>query len=131
MASPQPNDDPRLSAYSKEEDGSTRDKSPARLATDAAMAEKNAGSNYSDPPPVEPAVAAAPTDDPAPLDPSAAGAPSGAPLEEAAVQGGAGAQPTEDGDAHVRSLRKRCMCQCPVGEADGCRWLCSLPHLTL
>jgi hypothetical protein len=83
MASPQPNDDPRLSSYSKEEDSSTRDKSPARLATDAAMAEKKAASDGSGPSPVEPAAAAAaPTDNPAALDPSAAGAPSGAPLEK-------------------------------------------------
>jgi len=82
MASPQPNDDPRLSTYSKEEDSSTRDKSPARLATDAAMAEKKAASDSSGPSPAEPAVAAAPADDPAALEPSAAGAPSGAPLEK-------------------------------------------------
>jgi hypothetical protein len=80
MASPQPNDDPRQSTYSKEDEASTRDKSPARLATDAAMAEKKADSDYSSP--VEPAAAAAPTDDPAALDPAAAGAPPGVPLEK-------------------------------------------------
>jgi hypothetical protein len=66
MASPQPNDDPRLSNYSKEEGGSSRDESPARLAADAAMAEK-AGSASSGPSPVVGpvvAAAAAPAGDP-------------------------------------------------------------------
>jgi hypothetical protein len=82
MASPQPNDDPRLSTYSKEDDGSTRDKSPARLATDAVMAEEKAGSDHSDHSPVEVAAVSAPTDDPAALNPAGAGAPGGAPLEK-------------------------------------------------
>jgi hypothetical protein len=78
MASPQPNDDPRLSTYSKEKDGSTRDTSPARLAADSAMAEQ-AGSDYSGPSPVDAPAAAAPTDDPSALDPAA---PTGAPLSK-------------------------------------------------
>jgi hypothetical protein len=72
MASPQPNDDPRLSTYSKDE-ASTRDQSPARLATDAAMAEKKPGSDCSEPSPVDALAAAAPTDDPAAVAQSAGG----------------------------------------------------------
>ncbi len=81
MASPQPNDDPRLSTNSKDkEDASTRDQSPARLATDAAMAEKKAGSDYSEPSPVDTPAPAAPTDDPVTVGPSAGGG--GAALEK-------------------------------------------------
>jgi hypothetical protein len=83
MASPQPNGDARLSTHSKDTEGSTREKSPARLATDpTAMieeADKN-GSDYSGPSSVDAApdaaaAAAAPVEDPAALAPPTAGAP--------------------------------------------------------